>query len=86
MSPRTFLRRFKAQTGASPHRWLLDQRLVLARRLLETTDRPVEQVASLAGLGSAQTLRLHFARRLGTSPLAYRRRFARNGSGHDARA
>ena len=80
MSERSFLRRFRAATGTTPHRWLLDQRLLLARRLLETTDSPVERVATLSGLGSAATLRLHFARRLSTSPLAYRRLFARDGA------
>ena len=89
MSERTFLRRFRAATGLTPHRWLLDQRLQLARRLLETTDEPVERVATLSGLGSAATLRLHVGRRLATSPLAYRRLFARDGASsrvnHDAR-
>jgi transcriptional regulator GlxA family with amidase domain len=43
-------------------------------------DAPVERVATLSGLGSAATLRLHFGRRLATSPLAYRRLFARDGA------
>ena len=85
MSERTFLRRFRAATGTTPHRWLLDQRLLLARRLLETTDAPVERVATLSGLGSAATLRLHVGRRLATSPLAYRRLFARDGTSSRAR-
>ena len=46
MSPRTFARRFKAATGTTPHRWLLDQRLQLAEELLETTALPVEVVAA----------------------------------------
>lgn len=85
MSERTFLRRFRAATGATPHRWLLDQRLLLARRLLETTDAPIEHVATLSGLGSAATLRLHFKQRLFTSPLAYRRLFARDVASSPAR-
>jgi transcriptional regulator GlxA family with amidase domain len=77
MSPRTFARRFRAAHGTTPYRWLLLQRLLLARRLLETTDRPVEQIAERAGFGTAAALRVHFRRSVATSPLAYRRLFAR---------
>lgn len=77
MSPRTFARRFRAVTGTTPHRWLLEQRLRLAEQLLETTDLPVDAVAGTAGFGSGDTLRHHFAGRRGVSPAAYRRAFAR---------
>jgi transcriptional regulator GlxA family with amidase domain len=77
MSPRTFARRFRATHGTTPYRWLLTQRLLLARRLLETTDRPVERIAEHAGFGTAAALRVHFRRSVTTSPLAYRRLFAR---------
>ena len=77
MSPRTFARRFRATHGTTPYRWLLLQRLLLARRLLETTDRPVERIAEHAGFGTAAALRVHFRRSVTTSPLAYRRLFAR---------
>ena len=45
LSRRTFTRQFRARTGVSPSRWLLRQRLVRARVLLESTDVPVEEVA-----------------------------------------
>ena len=77
MSPRTFARRFRAAHGTTPYRWLLLQRLLLARRLLETTDRPIERIAEQAGFGTAAALRVHFRRSVTTSPLAYRRLFAR---------
>lgn len=75
MSPRTFARRFKAATGATPYAWLLHQRTLLAQRLLED-GLAVEEVARRSGFGSAATLREHFARSRGTSPSAYRRTFA----------
>ena len=75
MSPRTFARRFRAETGTTPHRWLTAQRTLLAQRLLEETDRDAESVAATAGFGTAAVLRHHFALRVGTSPQAYRRRF-----------
>lgn len=75
MSPRTFARRFREATGTTPHRWLLDQRLQLAERLLESTDLTVDAVADRAGFGSADTLRHHFAARRSVGPLTHRRTF-----------
>jgi transcriptional regulator GlxA family with amidase domain len=77
VSVRTFERQFRAETGLPPVRWLHQQRLLLARRLLESTDEPVERVARRAGFGSPVSLRTHFRRELGTSPLVYRRTFRR---------
>jgi AraC family transcriptional regulator, transcriptional activator FtrA len=74
-SPRTFARRFRAETGTTPHQWLLAQRILLAQRLLETTDDPIELVAQRCGFGSAAGLRQHFTRAVSASPQAYRRTF-----------
>jgi transcriptional regulator GlxA family with amidase domain len=75
MSVRTFSRRFRAETGLSPGRWLLHQRLEHARRLLETTDLPVDRVAADSGLGTAASLRQHLRTSLGVAPLTYRKAF-----------
>jgi transcriptional regulator GlxA family with amidase domain len=75
LSPRTFARRFRAETGTTPHLWLTQQRLLHAERLLEQTDEPIERVASLSGFGSSSLLRHHFTRRRGTTPQSYRRAF-----------
>ena len=75
MSERTFARRFKVETGETPKRWLLAQRVQHARRLLETTDLDVEEVAARAGFGSAASLRVHFRRATATRPTAYRSTF-----------
>lgn len=76
VSPRTFARRFVAETGTTPLKWLHGQRVLEARRLLEHTDLPIEQVAAGAGFGSAPSLREHFRRATRTTPTAYRRAFA----------
>ncbi|GAA1990441.1 helix-turn-helix domain-containing protein [Isoptericola halotolerans] len=76
LSERTFARRFRDETGTTPGAWLARQRVARAQELLESTDASVDEVARLVGFGGAAAMRHHFARRLGTSPLAYRRRFA----------
>lgn len=76
MSLRTFERRFRQETGATPNEWLIRQRLRRAQELLETTDRPVERISEACGL-APETLRHHFSRLLRTSPSAYRRTFGR---------
>jgi transcriptional regulator GlxA family with amidase domain len=75
VSPRTFARRFRAETGTTPLQWLLSQRVLEARRLLEATDQPVEEVAWRVGFGTAASLRDHFRRATSTTPTAYRRSF-----------
>jgi transcriptional regulator GlxA family with amidase domain len=76
MSARTFARRFRAETGATPHSWVTNQRVIRAEQLLEQSDRPVEWIATEVGFGNAATLRHHFTRVRGLSPQQYRRRFA----------
>jgi transcriptional regulator GlxA family with amidase domain len=75
VSPRTFARRFRAETGTTPLQWLLAQRVLEARRLLEATDLPVEDVAWRVGFATAASLRDHFRRATATTPTAYRRSF-----------
>ncbi|GID90598.1 GlxA family transcriptional regulator [Amorphoplanes digitatis] len=75
MAPRTFARKFRSETGATPHDWLTNQRLLLARRLLEDSDLGMHTIAERTGFGSAATLRHHFAQRLSTTPHAYRGTF-----------
>lgn len=76
MSPRSFARHFTSATGATPLRWLLDQRVAAAQKFLERTDLPMPEVARRAGFGSEVTMRQHFASRLATSPRAYRAAFS----------
>jgi transcriptional regulator GlxA family with amidase domain len=75
-SPRTFARRFRAETGTTPLQWLLAQRVLAAQRLLEASDEPVETVAARCGFGTAAGLREHFRRATATTPTAYRAAFS----------
>ncbi|MEV5602212.1 helix-turn-helix domain-containing protein [Streptomyces sp. NPDC052299] len=75
MSPRTFARRFQQETGTTPYRWLLRQRVLLAQHLLETSDETIDTIADRTGFGTAAALRHQFVRALDTTPQAYRRTF-----------
>ncbi len=75
MSVRTFTRRFRDETGMSPGKWLLAQRVEHARRLLEGTDLPIDGVARRAGFGTAASLRQHLHAAVGVAPATYRRTF-----------
>jgi AraC family transcriptional activator FtrA len=76
MSERSFIRRFKASTGTTPAEWLTTLRVERARELLESSSLSIDLIAGQTGLGTATTMRHHFRRKLGTSPGAYRQRFA----------
>ncbi|MER9132677.1 helix-turn-helix domain-containing protein [Mesorhizobium sp. M0768] len=78
LTRRTFTRRFQKTIGTSFGDWLTDQRVQLAQRLLEATEKSMDTVAFEAGFGSATSLRQHFAARLRTSPAQYRREFSRS--------
>ncbi|HLT60932.1 MAG TPA: helix-turn-helix domain-containing protein, partial [Microlunatus sp.] len=75
MSERTFARRFVAEVGTTPHKWLIQQRVLAARSLLEETDLGIEQIADRVGFNSGVVLREHFRRQIGLAPVDYRRRF-----------
>ncbi|MCD2198164.1 helix-turn-helix domain-containing protein [Actinomycetospora endophytica] len=75
LSERSLLRRFHDEVGASPKQWLMRARLDRARRLLETTDLTMGEVAREAGFPSTAALRQRFATTLGTTPSSYRSAF-----------
>ncbi|MEU9555989.1 GlxA family transcriptional regulator [Streptomyces fumanus] len=75
LAPRTFARRFQQETGTTPYRWLLRQRVLFAQHLLEATDETMDTIAWRAGFGTAAALRHQFVRVLGVTPNAYRRTF-----------
>ena len=54
-------------------RWVVFQRILTARRLLETSDWPTDRIAAVTGFGSGANFRAVFRREVGSTPHAYRR-------------
>jgi transcriptional regulator GlxA family with amidase domain len=81
MSTRTLTRQFREATGTTPLQWVLALRMDEARRMLETTDLAIDEIAERCGFGTTLSLRTHFRHRLDTTPTTYRRTFrtSRNG-------
>ena len=77
MSERTLQREFRAATGQAPYEWIVGERIGRARELLESTGLAQAVIAERVGIGSVESLRHHFRRRIGTTPARYRARFAR---------
>jgi transcriptional regulator GlxA family with amidase domain len=80
MSPRSFARAFRAETGTTPAAYVEALRLEAARRLLETTDLTVGAVAAAVGMRRPETFHRAFRRRVGTTPDRYRQHFGRQAS------
>jgi len=74
-STRNLTRRFNAELGITPLKWLQRERVRLAQRLLEQTEVPVQRIAERAGFGSSIALRRQFAEVVGTTPARYRGTF-----------
>ena len=79
MSVRHFTRVFRSEVGVTPAAYVERIRLDSARRLMESTSLGVEQIATEAGFGTAESLRRAFARGVGLSPREYRARFGAKG-------
>lgn len=75
MSMRSFARHFRAESGTTPLKWLLAQRIGLAQQLLEETDLSIARIATRCGFGSVVTMRWHFRHERNVSPAAYRQAF-----------
>jgi len=75
LSPRQFSRRFRATTGTSPGRWLIEQRIHASLPLLERDARGIEALGQAVGFPSPASYRQHFREIVGVSPAAYRERF-----------
>ncbi len=75
LAERTFKRRFASATGLAPIEYVQRLRIEDAKRRLERTDAPVEEISWRVGYEDAAFFRRLFKRITGMAPGAYRKRF-----------
>ena len=75
LSERTFLRRFKQATGLAPMEYVHTLRLEEAKQMLEAGTDPVDAIAENVGYEDAAFFGRLFRRKVGITPMQYRRRF-----------
>ncbi|MBC7993001.1 MAG: helix-turn-helix domain-containing protein [Rhizobacter sp.] len=75
LAERTFKRRFTAATGVAPIAYVQRLRIEDAKRRLERTDAPVDEISWRVGYEDAAFFRRLFKRTTGLAPGAYRKRF-----------
>jgi transcriptional regulator GlxA family with amidase domain len=66
-------RGFKTSLSISPHRWVLNQRIALAQRLIYESAIPLNEVAASCGFADQSHLTRVFMRNIGSSPAVWRR-------------
>ena len=76
LAGRTFKRRFAAATGLTPIAYVQRLRVEGAKRRLERTEAPVDEIGWRVGYEDAAFFRRLFKRTTGLGPGAYRKRFA----------
>ena len=76
LAERTFKRRFTQATGIPPIAYVQRLRIEDAKRRLERTDAPVDEVSWRVGYEDAAFFRRLFKRVTGMAPGAYRKRFS----------
>ena len=79
MSPRTFVREFKAQFSTTPARWVQSLRVEAAMQHLEDRNTSLGKVARITGFRDEQALRRAFFQRIGVTPKQCRERFGESG-------
>ena len=75
MSPYYFSRLFRQSMGLSPHEYLTQCRLELAKQMLKKTDLKIIEIAADVGFNSQSHFITLFKQHVGTTPLKYRKEF-----------
>jgi AraC family transcriptional regulator len=68
LSSSHFARAFKVSMGLTPHRWLVEQRIHRAKRLMTKNAKPISVAANLAGFATQSHFTKAFRRVTGTTP------------------
>jgi AraC family transcriptional regulator len=73
VSARHFIRAFLQSTGLTPHQWLMQERALNAKNLLEHSDRTLAEISAMCGYANPSHFCRAFQRCFGQSPSTARR-------------
>ena len=73
LSPSHFGRAFKASTGMTPHRWIVQRRIELAQRLMRESGKSIAIASQMAGFASQSHFTKAFRVSTGATPRAWLR-------------
>lgn len=74
MGEYSFIRVFKAQTGYTPHAYVVQARLDIAKYMLVNSEAPLKEICAACGFSTTSVFCAAFKKRMGVSPLEFRRR------------
>jgi AraC family transcriptional regulator len=75
LEPYQFVRAFKRTMGMTPHRYIVENRIEIAKRQLRTSELSITSVALEVGFATPNHFSSVFRKLVGTSPSLYRRSF-----------
>jgi transcriptional regulator GlxA family with amidase domain len=82
VSARHFIRAFHQSTGRTPHQWLMQERALNAKNLLEHSNRTLAEISAMCGYANQSHFSRAFLRCFGHSPSAVRRRAKVSDTSH----
>jgi AraC-like DNA-binding protein len=68
-----FIRAFRETTGLTPHQWLMQQRIEMARGLMADSLKPLAEIATICGFADQSHFTRVFTRAAGMPPGSWRR-------------
>jgi AraC family transcriptional regulator len=77
VSPFYFCREFKRSIGFPPHHYVMQRRVELSKRLLESTKKSITDISAELGFPTPSHFAATFRKLLGLTPTHYRRQFIR---------
>ena len=81
VSARHFIRAFRQSTGHTPHQWLMQERALKAKNLLEDSDKTLAEISAMCGYANQSHFCRAFLRCFGQSPSTARRQAKVNAAG-----
>jgi AraC family transcriptional regulator len=67
-----FTRAFRVSTGMTPHQWIIQRRVSLAKSLIQESSLPLVEIALMCGFVDQSHLGRHFTRMVGATPAKWR--------------